>query len=197
MNTNLKAVAAGIGCAVIVAAGCAASLMGGQVAAEITASQRPTPTVTATLPQATITTQLPRATTTVTATPPPKVVTVTKRVPSATITCGRTESDCYPDYLGKGRWVIREGERPMPKATKSIERSVPKATTKRVPRATIEGVCRHPRITKAMVADCNKLARLPKVIDAQGNETPEGRVLVRECLDSYLNPTELKICLAP
>lgn len=144
----------------------------------------PTATTTIRLPQATITAPpLPRAT--ITKTLPQATKTITQKVPSAIITCGTAEDDCYPDYIGKGRWVIREGERPMPKATK------------KVPQATTYAVCNHSRITKAMVADCNKLAARPKVIDAQGNETPNGRVLVAECIDSYLNALELGICLKP
>lgn len=145
----------------------------------------PTATTTIRLPQATttITTQLPRATITKQLPQATKTITVTKKVPQATITCGHAEDDCYPDYLGKGRWVIKHGERPLPKATK------------KVPHATTASVCRSPRITGAMVADCNELAKLPKKVDAQGNERPAGEVLVRECLASYTNSTELGWCL--
>lgn len=141
-----------------------------------------------TLPRATVTKTLPQATKTITL--PPKVITKTAPAPRI-LTCrsGRTEDSCYPDYIGKGRWVLREGERPMPKATK-----VPRAS-KRVPGATIAGVCRHPSITKDMVADCNKLAQRPAEVTA-AYSNPQGKVLVRECTEQYTG-TELMTCLRP
>ena len=127
------------------------------------------------LPRATITKTLPQAT---------KTITIIKKVPSAIITCGRTEDDCYPDYIGKGRWVMRQGEPPA--------RKVPQAT-KKVPRATIAGVCRHPSITRDMIADCNKLASRPAEVTA-AYSNPRGTVLVRECTEQYTGE-ELRTCL--
>ena len=172
---TIKTVAAGIGITLLVTTAAAASLLNASTQTKAVDAARNESPVT--LPTATITKQLPQATTTITKTLPPATI----------ITCGEQEDDCYPDYIGKGRWVIRKGER----ATKSV----PPATTRKVPKATTYAVCNNPRITQAMVADCNKLAARPKVIDAQGNETPNGRVLVAECIESYDNALELAICL--
>jgi hypothetical protein len=188
-NNRGRALLAGIG-AGLVALGAIAAVYAGQGMqnrALTAAHQLPkatTPTVTKYLPGATTTITpkpLPRAT--ITKQLPQATKTIIKKVPQATITCGHAEDDCYPDYIGKGRWVIRHGERSLPKATK------------KVPPATTALVCRSPRITGAMVADCNELAKLPKKVDAQGNERPAGKVLVRECLESYTNSTELGWCL--
>jgi hypothetical protein len=197
---TIKTTIFAIGATTLITGACIAGILNGSDSAIEAAHSTP-----ASLPTATTTIRLPGATTTIT--PPAKVVTkylpqatktitktIIKKVPQATIICGHAEDDCYPDYLGKGRWVIRHGERPMPKATTS--KKVPEAS-KKVPKATTYKVCSNRRITKAMVADCNKLAARPKVIDAQGNETPNGRVLVAECLESYDNALELALCLAP
>jgi hypothetical protein len=178
MTTKRRDILIAMGAALVLGIGAAGALaLGNNHPAMTAAHPTPLPTATITappLPRATITKYLPQAT-----------KTIIKKVPSAIITCGKVEDDCYPDYIGQGRWVMRQGERPMPKATK------------KVPQATTYAVCSNSRITKAMVADCNHLAMRPKVIDAQGNETPNGRALVAECIDSYDNATELAICLAP
>lgn len=70
--------------------------------------------------------------------------------------------------------------------------SMPKAS-KKVPGATIAGICRHPAITRDMLADCNKLASRPAEKGA-GYSNPQGRVLVKECTDQYRGE-ELAICL--
>jgi hypothetical protein len=153
-------------------------------AAHSTPQATPTVTITTRLPQATITVQAPPKVVT-------KTVTRTIKVPQATITCGRAEDDCYPDYIGKGRWVIRHGERPMPKATVAGgKKSTLKKTEVQVP-----GVCRHPSIiTRGQLQDCIKLAGRPKVVKEGQYEIPNGRVLVRECTDQYKG-SELSACL--
>jgi hypothetical protein len=196
MTTTRRAVLIGMGAALVLGIGAAGVLAQGNDHPAMTAAH-PTP-----LPTATTTIRLPGATTTIT--PPAKVITkylpqatktITKTIvaPRKELVCksGKTEDSCWVDYIGKGRWVLREGERPSPPVI-----HLPKAT-KKVPQATTYKVCSNPRITKAMVADCNHLAARPKVIDAQGNETPNGRVLVAECIESYDNALELAICLAP
>jgi len=64
---------------------------------------------------------------------------------------------------------------------------------KKMPGATIAGVCMHPSITRDMLADCNKLASRPAESGA-GYSNPQGRVLVKECTDQYTGK-ELAICL--
>ena len=187
--TKRTDIALGMGAALVIGAGAMGllALRNDPHPASTAAHQTPT-----SLPTATTTIRLPGATTTITAPPLPRA-TITKTLPQATKTIvaprkelicpGKTEDSCYPDYIGKGRWIIREGERPLPQATK------------KVPQATIFSVCSNPRITDSMVADCNKLAARPKTIDAQGNENPAGPILVAECIDSYDNATELRECL--
>jgi hypothetical protein len=189
----------GLGAALIVGVGA----IGGFVAlgpdahpAQTAAHQLPQATTTKYLPGATITltpAPLPRAT--ITKTLPQATKTITKKVPQATITCGHAEDDCYPDYIGKGRWVIRHGERPMPKATKKVaERKQSTRVSKKVPGATIPGVCRHPSITRSMIKDCVALAGRGKVVAPGKYEIPAGKVLVKECTDQYRG-AELADCL--
>lgn len=78
----------------------------------------------------------------------------------------------------------------MPKATNKV---APSKKVK-VPGATIAGVCRHPSITKGMLADCNKLASRPAISVPGKYAHPNGRVLVKECTDQYKGE-ELAICL--
>lgn len=198
-NNRGRAILAGIGLTLLATGAAAVSLLGATTpGAARTAQAGPLPMATTTitaplLPQATITKSLPQAT--VTKTAPARVITKTVKVPQATITCGHAEDDCYPDYIGKGRWVIRHGERPMPKATKSVEKG--KQSTggrKKVPGATIPGVCKHPSITRAMIKDCIALAARPKVVAEGKYEIPAGRVLVKECTDQYRGE-ELASCL--
>lgn len=191
-----RTILTGIGFTLLITAAAGASLAGGALTRPaVTAQSLPA----ATMPTATITATpapLPRATTTITRQLPQATITVTKKVPQATtyLQCpGHTEDSCYPDYVGKGRWVLRVGERPMPKATKTV--ALRKHINK-VPKATIYSGCRSPRlITRAMVADCIDLSKRPKRVDAQGNETPNGRALITECLASYTNARELGYCL--
>lgn len=200
MTNRLKMTLAGIGCGLAATAAVAVSLAGTATTNKAMTAAHPTPTVT--LPQATITAPpLPRATITL----PPKVITktlpqatttVTRTLPAPTyLQCpGRTEDSCYPDYVGKGRWVIRQGERPMPKATKSSPKKTP--VEKRVPKATIvPGVCKHPSIiTRAMLHNCISLAGRAKVVAPGKYEIPAGEVLVRECTEQYTG-RELDSCL--
>lgn len=79
----------------------------------------------------------------------------------------------------------------MPKATTS--KKVPQAS-KKVPGATIPGVCRHPSITRGMLHDCISLAGRAKVVAPGKYEIPAGKVLIKECTDQYTG-TELSDCL--
>jgi hypothetical protein len=69
----------------------------------------------------------------------------------------------------------------------------PSKKAHKVPGATIAGVCRHPSITKDMLADCNKLASRPAE-STSSYSNPQGKVLVKECTDQYKGE-ELAICL--
>lgn len=190
---TIKTTLLAIGATTLITGACIAGILNGRDSATEAAHSTPVP-----LPTATITTQLPQATITL----PPKVITkylpqatktITKTAPAPQVLqCpGRSEDSCYPDYIGKGRWVIRQGERPMPKATTS--KKVPQAS-KKVPGATIPGVCRHPSITRGMLHDCIALAGRAKVVAPGKYEIPAGKVLIKECTDQYTG-TELGDCL--
>jgi hypothetical protein len=128
---------------------------------------------------------LPQATKTIQVQGKTKVETkvVVKKVPTQTLTCawGKTEDSCYADYIGKGKWVLRKGE-------------APKVQVHKAPGASIAGVCRNPKVTKGMLADCNKKAHKAAEYVAGKYGHPKGEVLVRECLSQYTGE-ELAICL--
>jgi hypothetical protein len=190
MTNRIKMTLTGIGCGLLITAAGAAALLGQTTTNQAMTAAHPTPTATRILPGATITKTLPQATKTITAPP----ITITKTAPAPTyLQCpGHTEDSCYPDYVGKGRWILRQGERPAPKVKK-----VPQATTPvkhKVPGATIPGVCRHPSITGGMMKDCISLAQRPKVVKEGQYEIPAGKVLIKECTDQYTG-AELGDCL--
>lgn len=200
MTNRLKMTLTGIGCGILITAAGAAALLGQGTTNKAMTAAHPTPTVT--LPQATITAPpLPRATITKTLPQATKTITttVTRTAPAPTyLQCpGRTEDSCYPDYIGKGRWVLRQGERPMPKATEKVAPSKKVTSTpKKVRKATIvPGVCKHPSIiTRAMLQNCISLAGRAKVVAPGKYEIPAGEVLVRECTEQYTG-RELDSCL--
>lgn len=200
-NKRGRNILAGIGLTLIMTAAGAATLIGGSMQTQaIQSAAHPTPSPS--VPTATITKTLPQATITM----PPKVIT--KQLPQATKTItlpaptylqcpGKSEDSCYPDYIGKGRWVIRQGERPIPKATEKVAPSKKVTSTpKKVRKATIvPGVCKHPSIiTRAMLQNCISLAGRAKVVAPGKYEIPAGEVLVRECTEQYTG-RELDSCL--
>lgn len=100
---------------------------------------------------------------------------------------GGHEAGCYRDGVRVIAWSNYRSPRKDPLWAQM------KSPCAKVPGATIAGVCRHPSITRGMLADCNKLASRPAESGA-GFSNPQGRVLVKECTDQYKGD-ELAICL--